>query len=278
MRKQTSLNFLVGVALVVGGFACKSSKEVARKVSESDVRRLEQYVFSGDEFQRVSSKVEFKFVPKEGVSAGMKGMVKIRRDSCLVLSFQPFAGIEAARCLIRKDSMFIMSRFHQTYAVEELTHLKAARYLNLELLQAVLLNKVFMPGRSQSHLADLSRFEWHKQKEGSYFRWPDEDFILDFCIDEEGRYSCLRASCPEKKEKINVQYGLFDKKGTKKGMETDFPKQVLLSLESPERNMKLQITYLKPDFDDSEDFRFEIPLKYKKVTPEEWIKRFQGML
>jgi hypothetical protein len=40
----------------------------------------------------------------------------------------------------------------------------------------------------------------------------------------------------------------------------------------------MQIFYLKPSFDAKTDFRFDIPAKYKKVTTEELIQRFQNLL
>lgn len=256
-----------------GLFGCKSSKDIARKPSESDVKRLEQFVFTNGNFDRLNSKVEFKFIPKEGVSAGMKGTLKMRRDSCLILSVQPFAGIEAVKCLIRKDSVFIVSRLHQTYAVEDLSRLKNAKYLNIELIQAILSNRIFVPGTAKPTINDLNKFEWHKLKEGDYFRWPDENYILDFCLNDDGEYSELRASSPERQEKIKVVYNLFQEEEAGK-----FPHQVLLSTEGLKRSFKIQITYLKPNFNSSTDFRFDIPSKYKKVTTEELIKRFQTML
>jgi len=264
---------LLLAVLFSGIYSCRSSKDIARKPSENEVKRLEHYVFNNGNFSSLNSKVEFKFIPKDGVSAGMKGTLKMRRDSCLILSVQPFAGIEAVKCLIRKDSLFIVSRLHQTYAVEDLSQLKNAQYLNLQLIQALLSNRIFVPGKNNPSLNDLNKFEWHKQKEGDYFRWPDENYILDFCLNDEGQYNELRASSPERQEKIKVLYTLFQEKdnGT-------FPYQMMFSTEGTDKTIKAQITYLKPNFDTATDFRFEIPSKYKRVTTKELIKRFQTML
>jgi hypothetical protein len=212
-------------------------------------------------------------MPKEGVSAGVKGSLKMRRDSCLILSVQPFAGIEAVRCLVRRDSLFVVSRLHQTYAVENLSNIKNARYLNFDLVQALLSNRVFVPGQPKPTEKDLKMFEWHKVKGGDYFRWPDENYILDFCLNDDGQYSVLRASSPESQEKIQVNYNLFQEKD-----KDQFPSQIVLSTEGLQKSFKLQITYLKPSFDTTTDFRFEIPSKYKKVKLEDLVKRFQTML
>jgi len=266
------LTLLLTMALT-GFYGCRSTKDVVRQTTEKDVKRLEEMVFDENGFSSLSSKVEFKFSPKEGVSAGMKGTFKMRRDSCMIFSVQPFAGIEAVKCLIRKDSLFIVSRLHKTYAVEDLSKIENAKYLNLELIQALLSNRVFVPGIQKPTEKDLSRFENHKVKSGNYYRWPNEDYILDFCINDEGQYNQLKVSNPEKQEKVDVTYTLFQDQGT-----SQFPSQISISTEGFKKPFKFQMTYLKPSFETSTSFLFEIPSKYKKVTTEELIKKFQGML
>lgn len=260
--------------LVVSGMAgCRSAKDVVKKPSKSDVERLGQLVFEHGNFEYMSSKVDFKFMPEDGVSAGMRGTIKMRRDSCMIVSVQPFAGIEAVKCLIRKDSIFIVSRLHQVYAVEDLNMLKSSRYLSLQFVQSILSNRIFIPGESVPTPEDLNKFEWHKQKDGDYFRWPDEDYIVDFCLNEEGQYSDLKVSNPEKQEKIQVSYSQFQDEAA-----GEMPYRVLFSAEGLKKPFKFQLTYLKPDFSTPIDFRFDIPSKYKKVTTEDLVKRFQTML
>jgi len=262
------------LSLVFSGFyGCHSTKDVAKKATEKDVKRLEEMVIDENGFSILSSKVEFKFSPKEGVSAGMKGTFKMRRDSCMIFSVQPFAGIEAVKCLIRRDSIFIVSRLHKTYAVEDLKKIQNAKYLNLELIQALLSNRIFVPGVQKPTEKDLSRFESHKVKSGNYYRWPDQDYIVDFCINDDGQYNQLKISNPDKQEKVSVTYNLFQDQG-----KSQFPYQIVLSTEGSKKMFKFQMTYLKPNFDTSTSFLFEIPAKYKKVTTEELIKKFQGML
>lgn len=269
-----SNGLLLLLLLVFSGFyGCRSSKDVAKKPTQNDVKRLEQLVFENGNFKSMNTRVEFKFTPKEGVSAGMKGTVKMRRDSCLIFSVQPFAGIEALKCMIRKDSLFIVSRLHKTYAVEDLRKLSFSNYVNMELIQALFSNQIFVPGVAKPTEKDLFRFESHKVKNGRYYRWPDENYILDFCINDDGQYSELKASNPEKQEKLSVSYNQFQDQG-----ETKFPYQMVLSTEGFKKIFKLQITLLKPSFDEPTTFQFEIPVKYKKVTTEELIKKFQGML
>jgi len=272
--KVISIFKILSLILVFSGVVgCRSSKDVVKKPSESEFKRLDRLVYEHGNFEYLSSKVDFKFMPKAGVSAGMRGTIKLRRDSCLILSVQPFAGIEAVKCLIRKDSIFIVSRLHQTYAVEDLSVLKGSLYMNLELLQSILFNRIFVLGKTNPTPKDLSKFEWHKQKDGNYFRWPNEDYIFDFCLNKEDQYSDFKASNPEKQQKIQITYSLFQDETA-----GEMPYRILFSTDGLKNAFKFQLTYLKPDFEIPADFRFEIPSKYKKETTAELIKRFQKML
>ncbi|MDD4922866.1 MAG: DUF4292 domain-containing protein [Bacteroidales bacterium] len=265
---------IILLAFVFSGIVgCRSAKEMAKKTSESDVKQLEQLVFEHGNFEYLNSRVEFKFIPRAGVSAGMKGTLKMRRDSCLIISVQPFAGIEAVKCLVRKDSIFIVDRLHQAYAAEDFSQFKYAQYLNVELIQAILSNRIFIPGKTKPATNDFKKFEWHKNKEGNFLRWPDENFIFEFSLNEDAQYNEFRASNPETKEKIKINYSLFQEKTS-----GAFPCQILLSTENLEKTFQFQITYSKPSFDPQADFRFSIPSKYKKVTTSELIQRFQSML
>jgi len=145
--------------------------------------------------------------------------------------------------------------------------------VNLNLLEALLTNRVFIPGQAAPKINDVNKFEWHKQKEGDYYRLPDENYILDFCLNPDGEYNQLRASSPELQEKVNVQYDYFEAEGP-----LIFPHKVLISAVGPQKTIQFQVLYVKPSFNSSKEFRFDIPTKYKKVTTEELIKRFQSML
>jgi hypothetical protein len=254
-------------------FGCKSAKEVVKPASTSDVKKIGHYLFQNGDFQTLESKVEFRFSPKEGVGAGMKGTIKMRRDSCLLFSVQPFAGIEAVKCLINKDSMVLVSRLHQVYAVEDLRQFDYKEYLNLEALQAILSNRMFVPGDKAPDERKISRFERHDNKEGYFFRWAEDAFILDFMVNKDNQYCMLKAHRPEKNQTVVVSYNLFQDE-----LFGSFPHQFVFSTEGFSKTWQIQITYLRPIFDSTTDFRFEVPSRYKKVTTTELIQRFQNML
>jgi hypothetical protein len=272
-RYSRLLGQIFVVMLLSAGFSgCRSSKNLVKRPTASDSKILGNLVNNGD-FESIDSKVNFRLTPSEGVSVDTKGSLRMRRDSCLILSIQPFAGIEVLRCLIRKDSIFIVSRLHQVYSAESLKNNNYGQFLKFELLQAILTNKIFIPGQPTPSAKDLNNFEWHEQKGGSYFRWNQDSINLDFYLNDAKQYSKFIAANVNQKIMLEAVYSLFQE-----GPTGSFPTRLEFSTEGLDKKYRLQITYFKPSFNSNVDYRFEIPSKYKKVSTADLIRRFQTMI
>lgn len=262
------------VAVLAAGLSgCRSTKEVTRKVASGDVKKLEAFLHQSTPFRTVDSKVEFKFNAKQGVGASMKGSIRMSKDSCIIISIQPFAGFEAAKCLIVRDSVILVNRLHKIYSIERLKDFAYKDFVSISALQDILTNRIFVPGDQNPNERKIARFDRFKQKETEGFRWAENSFIMDFVVNKDDQYATLKAYRPEWDQQVNVNYSLFSKE-----KEIDFPHVLVLTTEGFKANYNLQITYMRPEFNTSTDFRFEIPASYKKVTTTELIKRFQDLI
>jgi len=224
-------------------------------------------------FTTLESKVEFKFSPKQGVGASMKGSMRMSKDSCIILSVQPFAGFEAFKCLIVRDSIILVSRLHKLYSIEKLSQFAYKDYVNISALQDILTNRIFVPGDQNPNERKIARFDRFHKNETDGFRWAENSYILDFILNKENQYATLKAYRPEWDEQVQVNYSLFSVEN-----DIDFPHTVAISTDGFKVNYNLQVMYLKPQFNTTTDFRFDIPSSYKKVTTKELIKRFQDLI
>lgn len=267
------LGTVLAATLLMGFVGCRSTKEITRKVATNDVKKLETYLHTSTPFKTFDSKVEFKFNPKQGVGASMKGSIRMCKDSCIVLSIQPFAGYEVVKCLIVRDSIVLVSRLHKLYSVEKLSQFAYKDYVSISALQDILLNRIFVPGDQRPNERKVARFDRFIHKDTEGFRWAENSYILDFIVNKDNQYASLKAYRPEWDEQLFVNYSLFSLENA-----LDFPHMVAITSEGFKANYNLQITYMKPQFDTDTDFRFEIPASYKKSTTSEIIKRFQNLL
>lgn len=234
---------------------------------------LKELVVEAPSYKTLNSKMEFKIFPKEGVSVGMKGNIRICKDSCIILSLQPFAGIEVARCLIRPDSFFVVSRLHSVYSSESIDKLPYSDLMPYNLIESVLTNRMFIPGETKPDNADLSRFMSYKGKDGHYFSLTKDSFNLSFHIDEDQQYNKLRVGTENKLKVVEVNYSMFERASA--GI---FPRLVEIQTEQGKKTLKMNIFFMEPSFAEKSDFRFPISPKYKKVSMEELMKKFSNML
>jgi hypothetical protein len=252
---------------------CRTSKELVTKPSKKDMELLESLVVEKPAFTTLNSKVEFKLSTRRGISTSMKGSVKLSTDSCILLSLQPFIGIEIAKCLIRPDSFIVVSRIHQIYASESIANMPYSSLGLFNLFQKVLTNRLFLPGNAKPTSRDLARFTWQKDKNETKLNLTQNDYSLDYTLNDDQQYCKLRAYPGKDSDYIQVDYSRFEKKN-----DFLFPQFVEMNAVGKDKRYNLQITYLKPSFDVSADFGFPISAKYKKVTLKELINRFQNML
>jgi len=267
---KTITLLVLSVLLMTG---CRSSKEIVTKPSKKDMELLRSLVLDKPVVYQIDSKMEFKISTREGISTSMKGSLKLKTDSCMIFSLQPFAGIEIAKCLIRSDSVFVVSRMHQIYAAESISRMPYASFGLFDIVQKILTNRVFIPGISKPEERDLNRFAWAKQKEGTNLNLTQNDYSLDYSLNDDQQYSKLRVYTSGESGNIQVIYSKFEKSD-----DVVFPYTIEIQANEKDKHLNLQMACLKPVFNTSSDMKFLISAKYKKVTLKELIKRFQDML
>lgn len=272
-HRSLSLLGTVALLLVVLTTGCRTSKQVVTKPSRQDMDVLKGLLIEKPAVKQLNSKVDFWFSSREGISTSMKGAIKLSTDSCMILSLQPFAGIEIARCLIRPDSLVVVSRMHQIYATESLSKLPFSAYDLYNVLEDVLTNRIFIPGNTKPSDKDLKRFTWAKSKESTSLILSQRDYALTYVLNDDQQYHRMSLATGDSTQFVYVNYDDF--KSTK---DLEFPNRLDMQVLGGGKTLRLKVGYQKPTFNSATDMSFPIPDKYRKVTLQELIKRFQDML
>ena len=252
---------------------CRSSKEIARKPTKQDVELLKQAVLAEPTFKIVNSKMEFRIYPKEGVSAGMKGSLRLSRDSCMIISLQPFAGIEIVRCLIRPDSIFVVNKLQSLYSAESIDKVPYSNILNYYTLESIVTNRLFIPGKKKAESDDIDEFMSYKGKEGQYFSIAKDSFNISYHFDEDQQYNNLKVGTENVLKALEVNYSMFERSNA--GV---FPRMVELQTENSGKKLRASFLFLEPAYDKKTDFRFPVSSKYEKVSMKEMINKFSNLL
>lgn len=273
LHRTFSLLGTLALLLVLLTTGCRSSKQVVTKPSRQDMDVLKSLLVEKPAVRQLNSKVDFWFSSKEGISTSMKGSIKLSSDSCMILSLQPFAGIEIARCLIRPDSLVVVSRMHQIYATESLSNLPFSAYDLYNMVEDVLTNRIFIPGNNNPSEKDLKRFTWAKSKESTNLTLSQRDYSMTYVLNDDQQYSRMSLATGDSTRFIYVKYDDFNANKSQ-----DFPNRLDMQVLGEGKTLRLKVNYQKPAFNTATDMSFPISGKYRKVTLNELIKRFQDML
>lgn len=133
-------------------FACGTSKKLGTKdanlsSTELLVRRLETNQIKAKTFD-ARAKIDFR---SPEISASATARIKMQKDSSVWVTLSKL-GFEVGRALITKDSVHILDRINNEYAVYGLEHLSQEYQLpgNLVLIQQVVLGNPFFLSRKFS--------------------------------------------------------------------------------------------------------------------------------
>lgn len=145
----------MGIFFLIFSLSCRKSNTVSSLpkvdttvVNEADSFKINEIDFTYFHFK---SKVEYTS-GSEAQSFSVNG--RIKKDSIIWLSITPGLGIEAARCMILKDSVHMLDRIHNKYFVYGFDYINQTFNTNLNFynLQALLLGNLAFPKDSKDKL------------------------------------------------------------------------------------------------------------------------------
>jgi hypothetical protein len=125
VKKRTHIFLVFTLCFFV--FSCKSKKEivVATTVKEIDTKSpaylLDKMYQNETRFETLNAKFSAD-LNTAGNSTSFKTTLRIRKDSAIWMSVSPALGIEVARVLITKDSVFFMNRINGTCFAGDFTY------------------------------------------------------------------------------------------------------------------------------------------------------------
>ena len=196
------------------------------------------------------------FAEGKGQSISANANIIWIRDSVLWVNVRKF-GIEAARALVTKDSVYLLNRLDKTYSVKGLESLQQQYNLpeGFSLLQAaVLASAWFFPDIPlQSDIQEgLHRLKGSNGQTGAEYRLEERSFVL------------RSSSFIQQRDARIVTFSYDDyKKLPGAGM---FPYLRSIEAYSPENGaLHLQLELSDVKVNNAPNYRFEIPGHYEKV-------------
>jgi hypothetical protein len=246
--------------------SCKkppSSSTSVNNSGQATINELDTFTVREIDFKYLSAKAKIKYKDADNDLAAT-AHIRIKKDSLIWLSIVPALGIEASRCLITIDSIFMLDRINnqfQSYSYSSLEQ-KINIHLNYHILQSMLLGSLPFPKTKKDILSKSQNKEY---------------FILKQAIDDMEIENYIK-STSMKLEKFDIR-----ESKTNKDLQVVysnflplnnffFPFEYHVSVTYPANNnlqhTSIAIEYNKVELPDKDlNFPFNIPNKFLKTKP-----------
>lgn len=272
--KQTTF---ICILLIIMMNGCRSKKEVSATEGVLNLKTEREFFASFHEntlrYNTLSARLRFDIETSSGKSVGSRGQLKILKDDRLQLSVQPMLGIEAIRAELTPDSIKIVNRLNKWYMAEDFNNIKGnvAIEFNFSNLQALLTNRLFLPGEKELAVEHFNLFRWEQTQTGYTLRTNDRTgFMYTFSSDASEKLYSTDIKDRESPFSLNCEYSNFQPVDRQL-----FPMRINLRLNAENMTQySLFLDFSQVEIDTPLSLNFQIPADYRQVGLQQILQSF----
>lgn len=199
--------------------------------------------------------------------------MRIRRGEIIRISVAPFLGIEVARIDITPQKILAVDRMNKRYV--ELGFSEISSLLNTDLdfniLQSLILNEIFLPGKEKLSLSDTEKFSLTPSDNRAQLQVKGTKRIgySFFTSATDGRLEETVISLNGLPYSLHCQYDDFIMLGN-----DVFPQNIEMFSEGTDKRYSLKMNLSRIGEDSNWDAGTELSSKYRKMSFQELLKLF----
>jgi hypothetical protein len=206
---------------------------------------------------------------------GIKGTIKIQKDSLIWISVNPGIGIELARIVLSRDSVKIIDKINSTYYIGDYEYFNRNYKIQIDffLLQSILLNKYFQYDDTEINSIHKNMIFEETDSNIVCVKIPIDannqvlasiegsKILQEIFIDRQlNKITKISIADNFEKKKMNIDYNEFQKVN-----KLLFPKLINLNISNESNSMDFSLKYSKVVVDKKMRFPFKISKKYKRI-------------
>lgn len=270
--KQIKYLFLLILILT----SCSTSKNSLRNTmigGLSGTEYMEKVIEWTPSRQNLTARTRLELNTGSASPISVNANMRIRRGEIIRITVAPFLGIEVARIDITPEKILAIDRMNKRYV--ELGFGELSSLLNTELdfniLQSLILNEIFIPGREKLSQSDAERFalsscgdqaklqvKGTKRIEYSFFTSATDGRLEETVISLKGLpYS------------LHCRYTDFTMLGN-----DVFPQYIEMQSEGTDKKYSLSMKLSRIGTDSDWDAKSEVSSKYRKISIQELLQLF----
>ena len=256
MRRNISNKLLIiCCALAVAG--CKAKKKlvvtppVSNTVAKPAANKLEAIKASQVNFNTFSGKAKTK-LDINGSSNGVTLNIRIQKGQKIWVSVTAIAGIEVARALITPDSLLVINKLQGLYVRKPFSYIYSftSRQINFASLEALLVGNA-IPQLINDN-TQMQADSGHTVLSGAL-----QDLAYKLVLNSGLKASHTELLNPNANQSLIVDNSVFIPAANRM-----LPSQINMSSTAGSKRVKLNLQYIKADFDQPLEYPFSIPSDY----------------
>lgn len=199
--------------------------------------------------------------------------MRVRRGEIIRFSVAPILGIEVARIDITPDKVMAVDRMNKRYV--ELGFAEISSLLNTELdfniLQSLILNEIFIPGKDKLSVADAAGFTLSPYADRARLQVKGTKRIgySFFTSATDGRLEETVITLKSLPYSLHCRYADFTMLGN-----DVFPQSIEMMSEGTDKKYSLDMKLSRINTESNWDSKTELSSKYRKMSVQELLKLF----
>jgi hypothetical protein len=270
---------LIGISLILGMNACKSSKEISRIAlpGKNKNERLNLIENEALHYETFSSNLTCAIkLGKDSKKTSIDGQLKIVRDQAIQLSLKmPILG-EIFRLTLTPDKIIAIDRINKQYLLESMQYIRENAPFDFDFysFQALLSNQIFIAGKNRVNPEDYASFRIH---EDAYFvqieNTDTHNTGYAFTTDYTHRILNTQIYKTEWDSRMSWAYGNFEPADNK----SLFPMNMKMELSLPDETVEMNLSFKTVNINRTFTVDANYPAKYKQVSLPEVLKLIKQM-
>lgn len=267
LYKLTLLCFLVFLIT-----SCKSTKTITSSSGMeklSEMKYLKEVISNAPTFETFSSKMRLT-VDLNGKETMINGSLKMKRNEIIQISIAPILGIEVARIEITKDSMLVLDRINKQYLYAPVSMLSflADGDIDFYTLQSLFYNELFLPGKKEVGVSDLSAFTVQEETDKTLIRIKRTK-NFDYCFTADSNVGLLVGTEINVRSKYQLSWKYSDFKAVDN---KSFPARMNISLNGAGKPLDATIDLSKMETGKGNIEQTSVSRKYRQIDKDELLK------
>ena len=260
--------------------SCKTQKELKTgKQTQKQTETQKQTQTKGSiqnvlEYSTLNiSKATFTLAQKQS-SFSTNGSIRIKKDSIIIISFQPLLGIEAVRACLTQNTFTLVDRINRRYFSSDFAFLKKQLgvEINYNIFQSILTNSLFVYDNPDAALAAAllaTAFKEVRMGDLLLLQAGKKGINQEFTVGDKQQVQSGRLF----DESYSLEWNYLRFSPLENGHV--FPHLVKITVPDGKKRNQLDILYNKIEVNKNINFQFSVPSAYTKVSWDELLKILQ---